>query len=97
MSLRTPAAFATRDHAAAARLSHVCRCAMLVTSRVPEPSISLLPSLRQPTCPPHGVLIGQLACAYPHPRRSQDIESIAAFTGPHAYVSPSGYADPDGR
>ena len=94
MSLYVPSSFEPGDRAAAARLVHDHPFATLVTPADPEPLISHVPLLLQPTSEPHGTLVGHVARANPHWRAAPGVESIAVFHGPHAYVSPSWYADP---
>jgi transcriptional regulator len=89
-----PSHFATADRDAAARLMHDYPFATLVTPSMPEPVISHVPLLRLEDGTPYGTLIGHFARANPHARRVFGGESIAIFHGPHAYVSPSFYADP---
>ena len=60
----------------------------------PEPTITHLPLMWLADCEPHGTLIGHFARANAHVQRAEAAESIAIFHGPHAYVSPSLYADP---
>ena len=94
MSLYTPAHFAMQDRAAIARLMHEHSFATLVTPAAPEPLVSHLPLLLVPGCEPHGTLLGHFARANPHWSHVRDVQSIAVFHGPHAYVSPSWYQDP---
>ncbi|MFO1284927.1 MAG: FMN-binding negative transcriptional regulator [Burkholderiales bacterium] len=94
MSLYQPPVFAPADRAAVARLMHDHPFATLVTPASPEPVITHLPLLLQPSCEPHGTLIGHFARGNAHWREANGAESIAVFHGPHAYVSPSWYADP---
>jgi len=94
MSLYTPAHFAKADRAAGARLMHDYPFATLVTPATPEPLVSHLPLLLHAACEPHGTLIGHFARANPHWQQATGAESIAIFHGPHAYVSPSWYAEP---
>jgi transcriptional regulator len=95
MSLYTPKHFDTHDRAAIARLMHEHPFATLVTPAMPEPTVSHLPLLLLPDCEPHGTLLGHFARANPHWRHVRDVESIAIFHGPHAYVSPAWYGEPD--
>lgn len=54
-----------------------------------------LPFLLDPARGERGTLLGHVARANPHWRHfGGERETIAIFTGPHAYVSPSWYADP---
>jgi len=95
MSLYTPTQFSTHDRAAIARLMHERAFATLVTPAVPEPLVSHLPLLLVPGCEPHGTLIGHFARANPHWQGAREVESIAIFHGPHAYISPSWYGAPE--
>lgn len=95
MSLYTPKHFDVRDRAAIARVMHEHSFATLVTPAVPEPMVSHLPLLLIPDCEPHGTLLGHFARANPHSRHVRDAESIAIFHGPHAYVSPAWYGEPE--
>jgi transcriptional regulator len=94
LTLYLPDAFAPAERAAAARLMHDHPFATLVTPASPEPWVSHVPLLLQPSCEPHGTLIGHVARANAHWRHLAGAESIAIFHGPHAYVSPSWYGDP---
>jgi transcriptional regulator len=94
MSVYTPSHFAMSDRAAIARLMHDHPFATLLTHAAPEPMISHVPLLLVPGCEPHGTLIGHMARANPHWRSAAGALSIAIFHGPHAYVSPSWYAQP---
>jgi transcriptional regulator len=95
MSLYTPTPFAMQDRAAIARLMHEHSFATLVTPAAPEPLVSHLPLLLVPGCEPHGTLLGHFARANPHWQHVREVQSIAVFHGPHAYVSPSWYGEPD--
>jgi len=94
MSLYLPDHFTARDRAMIARLVHDHPFATLVTPGTPEPLVTHLPLLHVADCEPHGTLFGHFARANPHAGIAPDIESIAIFHGPHAYVTPSWYADP---
>jgi transcriptional regulator len=96
MAVYVPAHFASDDRAAIARLLHDHPFATLVTPATPEPLVTHLPLLRVADCEPHGTLIGHFARANPHVQGAGAAESIAIFHGPHAYVSPSWYAEPAG-
>jgi transcriptional regulator len=95
MSLYRPDHFSVDDRAAIARLVHDYPFAMLVTPASPEPFVSHLPLLLVPEGESHGTLIGHFARANPHWRHVQDVESLVVFHGPHAYVSPSWYGQPE--
>jgi transcriptional regulator len=94
MSLYRPAAFASDDQAAIARLFDEHPFATLITAGAGEPQISHLPLLRESEPGPHGRLIGHMARANPHWNHFGNGASLAIFHGPHAYVSPSWYAQP---
>lgn len=95
MSLYRPDHFAVDDRAAVARLIDEHPFATLVTPVVPEPFVSHLPLLLIRDNEPHGTLIGHFARANPHWRHAEQIASLAVFHGPHAYVSPSWYEEPE--
>lgn len=94
MAVYVPAHFAADDRAVIARLVHDHPFATLVTPASPEPLVTHLPLLRVADCEPHGTLLGHFARANPHVAGAGGAESIAIFHGPHAYVSPSWYAEP---
>jgi transcriptional regulator len=94
MSLYRPAAFASDDPAAIARLLDEHPFATLITGATGEPQVSHLPLLHRADPAPHGVLIGHMARANPHWHHFDRNPSLAIFHGPHAYVSPSWYAQP---
>jgi transcriptional regulator len=94
LSLYTPPLFDPRDRAAISRLMHDHPFATLVTPAGAEPRVSHVPLLLLPDCEPYGTLIGHVARANPHWRDAAQVESIAIFHGPHAYVSPAWYAEP---
>jgi len=94
MSLYRPAAFASDDQAAIARLFEEYPFATLITAGPDEPQISHLPLLHESEPAPHGSLIGHMARANPHWSHFGSGASLAVFHGPHAYVSPSWYAQP---
>lgn len=96
MSIYVPAHFAARDRTTLARLAHDHPFATLVTPQVPEPHITHLPLIYVADREPNGTLFGHFARANPHARSVPGSESIAIFHGPHAYVSPTWYADPAG-
>jgi transcriptional regulator len=95
MSVYVPPAFSPRERASVARLLHDHPFATLVTPGAGEPLISHLPLLHVADREPHGTLLGHFARANPHWREAQRCDSIAVFHGPHAYVSPSWYAEPE--
>jgi transcriptional regulator len=94
MSLYTPRAFAAKDTDAVARIIGEHPFATLVTPGEDEPSISHLPLQYHAEHAARGVLLGHMAKANPHWRAFGHTASVAIFHGPHAYVSPSWYAEP---
>jgi transcriptional regulator len=94
MSLYVPRHFDAADRVAVARLLHDHPFATLLTPAAPEPQVSHVPLLWTADCEPHGTLLGHFARANPHVACAAGAESIAIFHGPHAYVSPSWYAEP---
>lgn len=94
MSVYRPAAFTSDDPGAIARLVDEHPFATVITAGAGEPSISHLPLLHRPGPGPHGSLIGHMARANPHWRELAGAATLAIFHGPHAYVSPSWYAEP---
>ena len=61
---------------------------------MPEPFVSHVPLIHVADCEPHGTLLGHFARSNPHWQNAEAAASIAIFHGPHAYVSPSWYAEP---
>lgn len=94
MSVYQPPWFVARDAAAAEQVIRDYPFATLVTARPPESQISHLPLLLHGAPEPKGVLIGHMARANPHWRQFADGPTMALFHAPHAYVSPSWYAEP---
>lgn len=60
-----------------------------------EPFASHLPFLLDPADSPHGTLVGHVARANPQWRGLAGRPVLGVFSGPHAYVSPSWYAEPN--
>jgi transcriptional regulator len=94
VGLYVPSHFDAGNRVAIARLLHDHPFATLVTPAAGEPHISHVPLLWVGDCEPHGTLLGHFARANPHAGGAAAAESIAIFHGPHAYVSPSWYAEP---
>lgn len=90
MALYVPPAFVPADRALALRLIDEHPFALLVTPSQGEPQVTHLPLLRE-----GDVLLGHVARANPHWRSLAAQDSLAVFTGPHAYVSPTWYGEPD--
>ena len=93
MSVYLPTWFAAHDDDAIARLIGTFPFATLITAADAEPQLSHVPLLHHADHAPRGALVGHVARANPHWQFLADRPSIAVFHGPHAYVSPSWYAD----
>lgn len=85
-----PKHFAVNDPAWIAAFIDEHRFATLVTVLDGVPFATHLPLVYDPRSGPHGTLLGHVARANPH-WRTLDVEQLAIFTGPHAYVSPTWY------
>jgi len=94
LSVYIPQHFASPNDARVAQLLHDYPFATLVTPGEPEPLVTHLPLLLGADGGPYGTLFGHFARANPHARSEATGESVAIFHGPHAYVTPSWYADP---
>jgi transcriptional regulator len=94
VSVYIPRSFALRDPAQVARLIDEHPFATLVTPVAPDPQVTHLPLQFAPGEGPHGTLLGHMARANPHWQYFGSEASLAIFHGPHAYVSPSWYAEP---
>ena len=94
MSVYRPRSFAPRDRAQTLRLIAEHPFATLITPGDPEPYLTHLPLELAADRGPAGTLLGHMARANPHWRHFGNGSSIAVFNGPHAYVSPSWYAEP---
>lgn len=68
---------------------------LLVTSIEGEPFATHLPLLLDPRQGTHGTLLGHVAKTNPHGRFFTDTTSLAVFSGPHAYISPTWYETPN--
>lgn len=68
---------------------------LLVSTAGDEPFASHLPFLLDADAGPHGTLVCHVARANPQWRGLGGRPVLAVFSGPHAYVSPSWYAEPD--
>jgi transcriptional regulator len=67
--------------------------ATLVTHADGSMIASHLPFVLDPSRGEHGTLYAHMARANPHAAVVSRAESLVIFTGPHAYISPSWYAD----
>lgn len=94
MSIYTPRSFEAHDAAAIEHLLHEYPFATLITPGDAEPLVSHLPLQHRAAAGSHGTLLGHMARANPHWQHFGKRPSVAIFHGPHAYVSPSWYAEP---
>jgi transcriptional regulator len=90
MALYVPPAFGGVDPALALQLIDEHPFAMLVTPTDAEPQVTHLPLLRD-----GDALLGHFARANPHWHALGSRPSLAIFSGPHAYVSPTWYGAPE--
>lgn len=91
----TPAAFEVTDAGALHALMRAYPFAVLLSAHEDGLEATHLPVMVDTSRGTHGTLLGHVARANPHwnlfdGRRAATV----VFTGPHAYVSPSWYADP---
>jgi len=90
----TPRPFAPpSDHDVTALLCAYPFCVLITTQDGEAPQITHLPLLWS-AGGEHGVLEGHMARANPHWRAFALGPTVAVFNGPHAYISPSWYAQP---
>lgn len=94
MSVYIPRPFGLREPAQITRLITEYPFATLITPGNSEPHLSHLPLQFAPEGGPQGTLLGHMARANPHWQHFGNGRSLAVFHGPHAYVSPSWYAEP---
>ncbi len=99
-----PAPFAVEDVSRLHAFMAAHSFALLVCSHDDGPLATHLPLLIEPNgdstahtggdtpIEPYGTLIGHVARANPHWRELTQGDVMAAFTGPHAYISPTWYA-----
>lgn len=91
MSLYTPRHFAARNDDEALRLIHENPFATLITTADgAEPYITHVPILLE-----DGALVGHMARSNPHWKAFAKGRTVAIFHGPHAYISPRWYAEPE--
>jgi transcriptional regulator len=90
MSLYTPRNFLGRDEQAAKLIEQHPFATLITTIDGAEPHITHLPMLHQ-----EGALAAHMARANPHWRAFADGRTVALFHGPHTYISPRWYVEPD--
>jgi transcriptional regulator len=92
--LYLPELFAERNVAALHTFLDDNAFATLISPDPLDPHITHLPLLLDRSSGSSGTLLGHVARANPHWRRLEEQpEVLALFHGPHAYVSPSWYAE----
>jgi transcriptional regulator len=89
-----PKAFAVEDLATLHHFIDRHSFGLLISQSNGRPFGSHLPFLLDRTSGPQGTLIAHVARANPQWKDLADREALAVFNGPHAYVSPTWYADP---
>lgn len=90
-----PASFAETDRETLHAFMRKHSFALLISQHDDAPFASHLPFLLDGDIGEHGRLVGHLARANPHWRQADGQEVLIVFAGPHAYVSPSWYEEPD--
>jgi transcriptional regulator len=96
-SLYSPHSFVERDFDRLAAFLENHPFGTLISVDEGSPVVSHVPLLFERGAGTHGRLIGHLARANPHRRLLAKAEPVLVlFQGPHAYVSPSWYAEPGG-
>lgn len=86
-----PPAFAIHDPTALCEIAVRHSFALLISETGGDPFATHLPLLFDPTAGPHGTIRGHLARANPHAELLAGRRTLAVFSGPHAYVSPTWY------
>ena len=89
----TPPAFRLTELAEIHAAIAAARLATLVTATAEGLMATPLPLYLVPEEGPHGTIYGHVARANPQWTRAPLGEAMALFGGPHAYVSPSWYAE----
>jgi transcriptional regulator len=90
-----PDAFAQHDRAAVFDLMREHSFALLVSQLDGQPFATHLPLLVDEQAPPEGQLIGHVARSNPQWTQLDGQDVLAVFSGPHAYVSPTWYEEPN--
>lgn len=86
-----PSAFRPTDQSRLHNLIEQYSFGLLLTPTDALPEVTHLPLLLVRNEGEHGTLYGHLARANPHADRLQGSQSLAVFSGPHVYISPSWY------
>ena len=95
MSLYVPEHFSTTDRVAIARLMHDYPFATLLSAGGGDPLVSHVPLVYLADAEPHGTLVGHVARSNRHWQHLDHTAVSAIFHGPHHYVSPSWYLEPE--
>jgi transcriptional regulator len=90
-----PEAFRVDDRATIFGFLESHPFATVVTQHDGEPFASHVPLLLDRTAGPHGTILGHIARANPQWIDAAGQTTLVAFTGPHAYISPTWYAEPN--
>lgn len=94
-----PAAFQVTDPDRLAQFMAEHSFATVITQHAGVPFASHLPLLYEREPGPHGMLVGHLAKANPQWQGAADqpdgIPVLAVFHGPHTYISPTWYGEPN--
>lgn len=94
-----PAAFQVEDPVVLARFMAEHSFATVISQHEGNPFASHLPLLYQTEPGPHGTLTGHLAKANPQWQAAANepsgIPVLAVFLGPHTYISPTWYGEPN--
>lgn len=91
----TPAAFAVTDIETLHQTMRQYSFATLVSSGPGPMEVTHLPLHLDSTAGPRGTLTGHFARANPQSRSAIDAPAVAIFHGPHAYISPTWYEEPN--
>ena len=90
-----PTPFQPPDQSAVFDLMRTHGFAVLFSGSAAEPALSHLPLLLDPSAGPNGTLWGHFARANDHWRSADGQPAVAVFSGPHTYISPTWYGEPD--
>jgi transcriptional regulator len=86
-----PSAFEEHDSAKLFTLIERYSFGLLISRHGDEPFATPLPFLVDRAAGPQGALVGHMARANPQWQQAEGQTVLAAFSGPHAYISPTWY------
>lgn len=89
----TPPAFAEHDVTTLHTMMRRYSFASLICCAADGPVVSHLPLLLDESVGPNGCLMGHMARANPQWKACANQSVLAVFSGPHAYISPTWYAE----